>query len=92
MEKTLILSDFLSRQSNDDSNPNEIIPISFDMNKILENNLNSFDTNNNFGNSKYLIQMHSQAKTSGTNLPEVHGVQKGLDPNLRPEKQHTLPK
>ena len=23
---------------------------------------------------------------------EVHGVQKGLDPNLRPEKQHTLPK
>ena len=62
------------------------------MYKILENNLNSFDKNNNFGNSKYLIQMCSQAKTSGTKLPEVHGVQKGLDPNLRPEKQHTLPK
>ena len=23
---------------------------------------------------------------------EVHGVRKDLDPNLRPEKQHTLPK
>ena len=36
--------------------------------------------------------MHSQAKTSGIKLPEVHGAQKGLDPNLRPEKQHALPK
>ena len=62
------------------------------MYKILESNLNNFDKNNNFGNSKYIIQMCSQAKTSGTKLPEVHGVQKVLDPNLRPEKQHTLPK
>ena len=36
--------------------------------------------------------MHSQAKASGTKLLEVHGVQKDLDPNLRPEKQHTIPK
>ena len=36
--------------------------------------------------------MCSQAKTSGTKLLEVHGVQKGLDPNLRPEKQHIIPK
>ena len=33
--------------------------------------------------------MHSQPKSSGTRLPEVHGVQE-LDPNLRPEKQHTM--
>ena len=90
--KDIILSDFLSRQSNDNSNPNEIIPVLFDMYKIIENNLSIFVKNNNFGDSKYLIQMHSQAKTSGTKLLEVHGVQKGLDPNLRPEKQHTLPK
>ena len=62
------------------------------MYKILESSLNSFDKNNNFGNSKYLIQTHSQAKTSGTKLPKVRRVQKGLDPNLRPEKHHTLPK
>ena len=41
--KDMILSDFLSRQDNDDSNPNKIIPISFDMYKILESNLNNID-------------------------------------------------
>ena len=86
--KDMVLSNLLSQKNNDNSNPNEIIPISFDMYKILENNLNNFDKNNNFGNDKYLIQMHSQAKTSGTKLPEVHGVEKGLNPHLGPEKQH----
>ena len=90
--KDMILSDFLSQQNNDDSNPNQIIPISFDMYKILEDNLNNFDNKNNLGNSKYLIQMCSQTKMSGTKLPEVHGVEKSLNPNLRPEKQHTIPK
>ena len=62
------------------------------MYKFLENSLNNFDKNNNFGNGKHLIQTHSQAKTSGIKLLEVHGTQKSLDPNLRPEKQHTFPK
>ena len=53
--------------------------------------MNNFDKyNNNFGNEKYLIQTCSQAKTRGNKLLEVHGVQKRLDPNLRPEKQHTI--
>ena len=55
--------------------------------------MNNFDKyNDNFGNEKYLIQTFSQAKMSGTKLLEAHGVKKGLDPNLRPEKQHTIPK
>ena len=62
------------------------------MYKILENNLNTFDKNNSFNNNKYLVQMCSQAKTSGTKLPEVHGAEKSLNPNLRPEKQHAIPK
>ena len=63
------------------------------MYRILEDNMNDFDKyNDNFGNGKYLIQMCSQAKTSGTKLPEVYRILKGLDPNLRPEKQHTIPK
>ena len=73
------------QQYNDDSNSNEIIPILFDMYKILENNLG------NFCGDRYLIQRQSQAKSSGIKLPEVHGVVKGLNPNLRPEKQHSLP-
>ena len=51
--KDMILSDFLSQQHNDDSNPNEIIPISFDLFNILENNLDDFDKNNSLNDSKY---------------------------------------
>ena len=87
--KDMILSDFLSQQKNDDSNPNEIIPISFDMYQILED---KFYLENNFCTDKYLIQMQSQAKSSSIKLLEVHDVRKNLDPNLKPERQHTLPK
>ena len=62
------------------------------MYKILEKNLNNFDKNNSFNDSKYLVQMCSQAKTSGTKLPAVHGVEKSLNPNLSPEKQHAITK
>ena len=33
--KDMVLSDFLSRQNNDDNNPHEIIPISFDMHNVM---------------------------------------------------------
>ena len=33
--KDIVLSDFLSRQNNDDNNPHEIIPISFNMYQVL---------------------------------------------------------
>ena len=87
--KDMILSDFLSWQKNDNSDPSEIIPISFNAYGILEENRN-IDVCKNEG--KFLIQTYSQAKTSSTKLPEVHGVRKELDPTLRPEKQHAMPK
>ena len=59
--KDMILSDFLLQQKNDDSNPNEIIPISFDMYQVLEIKFYL----ENFCTDKYLIK-----------LPEVHGVRK----------------
>ena len=77
----MILSDFLSQQKNDDSDPSELIPISFNAYGILEEN-RSIDACKN--EEKFLIQMCSQAKTSSTKLSEVHGVRKELDPNLRP--------
>ena len=92
--KDMILSDFLSQQKNDDSDPSEIIPISFNAYKILEEN-RKVDACVNFpctNEKKFLIQTRSQAKMSGTKLPEVHGVRKELNPNLRPEKQHAMPK
>ena len=89
--KDMVLSDFLSQQNNDDSNPNEIIPISFNTYKILEDKRENFGKSN-FNSEKYLIQTCSQAKTSGSKLLEVHRVQKELDPNLRPEKQDAISK
>ena len=88
--KDMILSDFLSWQRNDNSDPSEIIPISFNAYNILKENRNLGMCKKNEG--KFLIQTCSQAKTSGTTLLEVHGVKKKLDPNVRPEKQHALPK
>ena len=38
-----------------------------------------------------MIQTRSQAKTNGSILPEVHGVDKGVDPNVKPEKQIIKP-
>ena len=72
--KDMILSDFLSRQKNDDSNPHDIIPLSFNMWKILDDNYYNIE--------KYLIQTRSQARTSGIKLLEVHGLGKNLDPNI----------
>ena len=79
----MILSDFLSEQKNDNSNPHEFIPISFNMSQVLDDH---------YYNEKYLIQRRSQAKSNGIKLLEVHGMGNNLDPNLKPEKQHTTPK
>ena len=84
--KDTILSNFLSRQRQDDSNPHDIILISFNVYSILQ------EKYYNIGNSaKYLVQTWSQAKSSGIKLPEVHAVSKSLDPNIQPEKQVAKP-
>ena len=76
-KKDMVLSDFLSRQNNDNSNPNEMIPISFNTYKVLH--------------KKYYNTTRSQARSSGIKLPEVHGMGKNLDPNIKPETQHANP-
>ena len=78
----MILNDVLPRQRVDKSNPHEIIPISFDMRAILK------ERYYNIGNeSKFLVQTCSQAKDSGIKLPEVHSINKGINPDIKPEKQ-----
>ena len=81
--KDMMLSDFLSRQNNDGSSPHEIIPISFKMHKVLQENYYKIDS--------YLVQTRSQARSSGMKLPEVHGMRKNLDTNMKLEKQHANP-
>ena len=82
--KDMILSDFLSRQGIDQSNPHEIIPISFDMKAILNDKYYNVEEEEE-EETKYLVQTCSQTKSSGIKVPEVHGAKKGVDPNLRPE-------
>ena len=84
----MVLSDFLSRQKHDDSNPHEFIPISFNMQSILQSKYY------NIGKGKvgkYLVQTRLQAKSSGISLPKVHDAGKGSDPNILPGKQVIKP-
>ena len=76
--KDMVLSDFLSRQNNNDSNPHEIIAISFNMHQVLHENYYDIE--------KYLVQARSQARSSGIKLLDVHSMGKNLDPNIKPEK------
>ena len=55
----MILSDFLSRQKHDDSNPHEIIPISFNMDNVLHEMYYNIEKS-----EIYLVQTWSQTKSS----------------------------
>ena len=82
----MILSDFLSRQKHNDSNPHETIPISFNLHNTLHEKYYNI-----WKSEKYLVQMQSQTRSSGIKLPEVHDVSKNLDPSIQPEKQNIRP-
>ena len=81
----MILSDFLSRQKIDDSNPHEIILILFNIRDILQEKYYNFSSMK--VGDKYLVQTRSQAKSSRVKLPEVHGIEKSLVLHVKPERQ-----
>ena len=90
----MVLSDFLSRQKTDDSNPHELIPISFTLKSLSCEHFYWFNSTTRTGETetnKYLIQTWSQAKSSGIKVPEIHGVNKELNPHVKPERQKLLP-
>ena len=64
----MILSDFLSRQIEEDSNPHEIIPISFNIREILQENYH------NIISDTYMVQTRAQAKAQ-TNAPIMSSTQ-----------------
>ena len=69
----MILSDFLSRELHDNSNPHEIIPISFNMYNVLYKTYYRIETKD-----QYLVQTHSQTKAARIVLLEVHGARKAI--------------
>ena len=93
-EKDMVLSDFLSRQKTDNSNPHEIIPISFSLKSLACVHFYQFNNMTRISEretNKYLIQTRSQAKSSGIKVLEIHGVNKGINPHVKPERQRPLP-
>ena len=83
--KDMILCDYLSRIAVDDGNPDEVIPISF--NVLAQYRLAMDYIAESFLISHFNVVTRSSTSAAGISLPPVHGVQKGLDPDLEPEKQ-----
>ena len=90
--KDMVLSDFLSRQKMDDSNPHKIIPISFTLRSQVDNHFYRINKKTNQPKTdEYLVQTRSQAKSSGIEVLETHGTNKGLNPHVKLGKQRPLP-
>ena len=71
--KDMILADYLSRNRNEDEDPAELIPVSFCKIRDID---------------EFCVATRALVKASGETLPEVHGVDKELDPHVMPEQQY----
>ena len=70
--KDMILADYLSRYHSEDKDLADLIPVSFCI-------LRDIDT--------FCIGTRASLKAKGEKIPEVHGVDKELDPHRQPEQQ-----
>ena len=61
----MVLSDFLSRQQGDNSDPHQMMPISFNMKEILRKNYQ------NVVKDTFVVQTRSQMKSKGVKTPTV---------------------
>ena len=78
----MIFSDYLSRHRQKDLDPSELIPISFCCLKVYRSFIDD-----RIGEEIFCIKTRSSAKASGEQVGEVHGADKPLDPNYKPEHQ-----
>ena len=78
--KDMKICDFLSRIDVDRGNPGEVIPISFNSLSML----NTIRKVTLHQANELLVTTRSKTK-AGAALPPVHGVQKHLDPAVKPE-------
>ena len=72
------LCDFLSRVPVDMGNPHDLIPISFSNSETLMSCYPHIHV-------QLMVTTRVGSKAAGTSLPEVHGVDKALNPSLKPE-------
>ena len=72
--KDMILADYLSRNCNEDGeDPADLIPVSFCKIRDID---------------EFCVATRASIKASGETVPEVHGVDKELDPHITPEQQY----
>ena len=71
--KDMILADYLSRHCNKDEDPSDLIPVSFCKLRDIET---------------FYIGTRASLKARGEMVPEVHGIEKDLDPHMKPEQQY----
>ena len=78
--KDMILCDFLSRMAADDSDPMDLIPISFNVYELLQDHYSRIEAFN-------VMTRKTRAQAGLAPPPSVHGAVKGVNPNLKPETQ-----
>ena len=83
--KDMILCDYLSRIAVDNGNPEKVIPISF--NALAQYRLAMDHITESFMITNFMVATRSSTNAAGIKLPPVHGAQKGVDPDLKPENQ-----
>ena len=79
--KDMKICNFLSRIDVDRGNPREVNPISFNSFSML----NTIRKATLHQANKLLVTTRSKTKAEGTTLSPAHGVQKHLDPAVKPE-------
>ena len=80
--RDMILADYLSRHRHKDSDPSELIPISFCCLKTYRSLIDD-----RIGEEIFSVKTRAGAKAIGESVGEVHGADKPLDPNYKPEHQ-----
>ena len=80
--RDMILSDYLSRHRQKDLDPSELIPISFCCLKTYRSIIDD-----RIGEEIFCIKTRASARASGETVGEVHGADKPLDSNYKPEHQ-----
>ena len=91
--KDMILADFFSRTGCDHDDPEEIIPIAFELMQFLEPvsfspdvALNALCQDGEFPD-ELAVMTRARAAAAGAKVPPVHGAVKGVNPLLKPETQ-----
>ena len=75
--RDIILSDYLSRHRHKDLDPSELIPISFCCLRTYRSLID--------GEEIFSVKTRAGAKAIGESVGKVHGADKPLDPNYKPE-------